>query len=136
MVDNSELPFRMMSRRYGADAAHTPTIHSRVFSENERYRSTEFTTCKLLAASGLDPSNVNGQGSSQTENSSNNTPSASFPAGAAVPPTFAFMALGNEGNRAHQASIGHEGEHGEPDVQRDDAIHIILTGSEQASVVL
>nr|CAB3471418.1 unnamed protein product [Digitaria exilis] len=48
MVDNSELPFRMLCRRYGADAAYTPMLHSRIFSENEKYRSMEFTTCKLM----------------------------------------------------------------------------------------
>ncbi|KAK1284516.1 Pyridoxal biosynthesis protein PDX1 [Acorus calamus] len=46
MVDNSELPFRMLCRKYGAAAAYTPMLHSRIFSENEKYRSVEFTTCK------------------------------------------------------------------------------------------
>ncbi|CAM0909842.1 unnamed protein product [Alopecurus aequalis] len=46
MVDNSELPFRMLCRRYGADAAYTPMLHSRIFSENEKHRDMEFTTCK------------------------------------------------------------------------------------------
>lgn len=46
MVDNSELPFRMLCRKYGADAAYTPMLHSRIFTENEKYRSQEFTTCK------------------------------------------------------------------------------------------
>lgn len=46
MVDNSELPFRMLCRRYGADAAYTPMLHSRIFSENEKNRNMEFTTCK------------------------------------------------------------------------------------------
>ncbi|CAA6666914.1 unnamed protein product [Spirodela intermedia] len=46
MVDNSELPFRMLCRKYGAEAAYTPMLHSRIFSENEKYRMTEFTTCK------------------------------------------------------------------------------------------
>ncbi|CAI9110213.1 OLC1v1010203C1 [Oldenlandia corymbosa var. corymbosa] len=46
MVDNSELPFRMLCRKYGADGAYTPMLHSRIFSENEKYRSEEFTTCK------------------------------------------------------------------------------------------
>lgn len=50
MVDNSELPFRMLCRRYGADAAYTPMLHSRIFSENEKYRSMEFTTCKVTGA--------------------------------------------------------------------------------------
>ncbi|PHT49822.1 tRNA-dihydrouridine(16/17) synthase [NAD(P)(+)], partial [Capsicum baccatum] len=46
MVDNSELPFRLLCRKYGADAAYTPMLHSRIFSENEKYRSLEFSTCK------------------------------------------------------------------------------------------
>ncbi|EEF29128.1 tRNA-dihydrouridine(16/17) synthase [NAD(P)(+)]-like [Ricinus communis] len=45
MVDNSELPFRMLCRKYGADAAYTPMLHSRIFTENEKYRTQEFTTC-------------------------------------------------------------------------------------------
>lgn len=47
MVDNSELPFRLLCRKYGAQAAYTPMLHSRIFSENEKYRSLEFTTCKV-----------------------------------------------------------------------------------------
>ncbi|KAJ0726414.1 putative tRNA-dihydrouridine(16/17) synthase (NAD(P)(+)) [Helianthus annuus] len=46
MVDNSELPFRILCRRYGAEAAYSPMLHSRIFSENAKYRSQEFTTCK------------------------------------------------------------------------------------------
>ncbi|XP_042424971.1 tRNA-dihydrouridine(16/17) synthase [NAD(P)(+)]-like [Zingiber officinale] len=46
MVDNSELPFRMLCRKYGAEAAYTPMLHSRIFTETEKYRSMEFTTCK------------------------------------------------------------------------------------------
>ncbi|XP_068657149.1 uncharacterized protein [Aristolochia californica] len=46
MVDNSELPFRMLCRKYGALGAYTPMLHSRIFAENEKYRSLEFTTCK------------------------------------------------------------------------------------------
>uniref|UniRef100_M1A7W6 tRNA-dihydrouridine synthase n=1 Tax=Solanum tuberosum TaxID=4113 RepID=M1A7W6_SOLTU len=46
MVDNSELPFRLLCRKHGAQAAYTPMFHSRIFSENEKYRSLEFTTCK------------------------------------------------------------------------------------------
>uniref|UniRef100_UPI001CB94AC4 tRNA-dihydrouridine(16/17) synthase [NAD(P)(+)]-like n=1 Tax=Erigeron canadensis TaxID=72917 RepID=UPI001CB94AC4 len=45
MVDNSELPFRLLCRKYGAQAAYTPMLHSRIFTENEKYRNTEFTTC-------------------------------------------------------------------------------------------
>lgn len=46
MVDNSELPFRMLCRKFGAEAAYTPMLHSRIFTENEKYRKQEFTTCK------------------------------------------------------------------------------------------
>ncbi|CAN6482348.1 unnamed protein product [Victoria cruziana] len=46
MVDNSELPFRMLCRKYGAQAAYTPMLHSRIFTENEKYRKVEFTTCQ------------------------------------------------------------------------------------------
>ena len=47
MVDNSELPFRMLCRKYGATAAYTPMLHSRIFNETEKYRKEEFTTCKV-----------------------------------------------------------------------------------------
>lgn len=47
MVDNSELPFRMLCRKYGAEAAYTPMLHARVFTESKKYRSQEFTTCKV-----------------------------------------------------------------------------------------
>uniref|UniRef100_A0A0D6RAK5 tRNA-dihydrouridine(16/17) synthase [NAD(P)(+)] n=1 Tax=Araucaria cunninghamii TaxID=56994 RepID=A0A0D6RAK5_ARACU len=46
MVDQSELPFRMLCRKYGATGAYTPMLHSRLFVEDQKYRNTEFTTCK------------------------------------------------------------------------------------------
>ncbi|PWA56165.1 FMN-linked oxidoreductases superfamily protein [Artemisia annua] len=46
MVDSSELPFRLLCRKYGAEAAYTPMLDSCIFAENEKYRSQEFTTCK------------------------------------------------------------------------------------------
>ena len=42
----SELPFRLLCRRYGATAAYTPMLHSRLFLEDERYRAEHFTTCE------------------------------------------------------------------------------------------
>lgn len=48
MVDCSELPFRMLCRKYGAQAAYTPMLHSRIFTETEKYRSMEFTTCQVF----------------------------------------------------------------------------------------
>lgn len=47
MVNSSELPFRLLCRKYGAEAAYTPMLYSRIFAENEKYRSQEFTTCKV-----------------------------------------------------------------------------------------
>lgn len=41
----SELPFRMLCRRYGATAAYTPMLHARLFSESEKYRTEHFSTC-------------------------------------------------------------------------------------------
>lgn len=53
MVDNSELPFRMLCRKYGAEAAYTPMLHSRIFTENDKYRNEEFTTCKVTNVSSI-----------------------------------------------------------------------------------
>ena len=50
MVDASELPFRMMTRSYGAQLAYTPMINSKVFSTCKTYRKENFYTC-----SGDDP---------------------------------------------------------------------------------
>ena len=44
MVDQSELPFRMMCRKYGATLAYTPMFHSRLFSEDPHYRQVKFAT--------------------------------------------------------------------------------------------
>ncbi|CAI5512447.1 unnamed protein product [Closterium sp. Naga37s-1] len=44
MVDQSELPFRRLCAKYGAQGAYTPMFHSRLFVEDHKYRR-EFTTC-------------------------------------------------------------------------------------------
>jgi hypothetical protein len=37
-VDMSELPFRMLCRKYGAELCYTPMYHSRMFAEEPKYR--------------------------------------------------------------------------------------------------
>ena len=46
MVDQSELPYRMMTRKYGAQVCYTPMFHSRLFINDARYRAKMFTPCK------------------------------------------------------------------------------------------
>jgi tRNA-dihydrouridine synthase 1 len=45
MVDQSELPFRLLCRKYGATAAYTPMLHARLFLEGAPYRAEHFSTC-------------------------------------------------------------------------------------------
>lgn len=39
MVDQSDLPFRILTMRYGVDVAFTPMIHSKMYCTCERYRA-------------------------------------------------------------------------------------------------
>jgi tRNA-dihydrouridine synthase 1 len=45
MVGASELPFRLLCRKYGATLAYTPMINSERFVLDEEYRAQEFQTC-------------------------------------------------------------------------------------------
>ncbi|EGZ04692.1 hypothetical protein PHYSODRAFT_358103 [Phytophthora sojae] len=42
MVDQSELAFRMLCRKLGADCCYTPMLHSRLFAESAEYREKMF----------------------------------------------------------------------------------------------
>ncbi|KHN32594.1 hypothetical protein glysoja_042994 [Glycine soja] len=37
----------MLCRKYGAQGTYMPMLHSRIFTETEKYRNEEFTTCKV-----------------------------------------------------------------------------------------
>jgi tRNA-dihydrouridine synthase 1 len=45
MVDQSELPFRLLCRANGSEAAWTPMFHSRLFAEDKNYRAEVWSSC-------------------------------------------------------------------------------------------
>ena len=45
MVDQSELPFRLLTRKYGANLTYTPMLHSRMMITQKTYKTENFKTC-------------------------------------------------------------------------------------------
>lgn len=45
MVEQSELPWRMLSRKYATQVCYTPMMHAGVFLRDKNYRVENFVTC-------------------------------------------------------------------------------------------